>query len=112
MVAISDGKGVLMCERYKKMNAEYFAWFIDWHFDTMFAQAGKGLTRFRLQVGDPSQNSKMTHDTMAHCHAKLLRIPPRFPDFKAIENIFNIVYKKLAREVPDGKIDSISNGFC
>ena len=95
MDAISHGKGVLMCERSKKMNAEYFASFIDWHFDTMFAQAGKGLTRFWLQVGDPSQNSKMAHDTMARCHVELLRIPQRSPDFKAIKNSSNIHRSKV-----------------
>ena len=36
MVAISHGKGVVICERYEKMDAQYFASFIDRHFDTMF----------------------------------------------------------------------------
>ena len=36
MVAISHGKGVLVCERYDKMDGNYFASFIDQHFNTMF----------------------------------------------------------------------------
>ena len=58
MVAISHGKGVLTCERYEKLDAQYFTSFIDQHFDTMFERSGKGLTRLWLQDGDPSQNSK------------------------------------------------------
>lgn len=113
MVAISHGKGVLMCERYEKMNAEYFASFIDRQFDTMFARAGKGLTRLWLQDGDPSQNSKMARDAMARCHAELLRVPPRSPDCNAIENVFNIVSKKLARDALDGGITHESyEEFC
>ena len=47
------------------MDAQYFASFIEWHFDTMFARASKGLSRLWLQDGDPSQNSKMAGDAMA-----------------------------------------------
>ena len=36
MVAITHSKGVLICERYEKMDAQYFTSFIDHHFDTMF----------------------------------------------------------------------------
>ena len=31
MVAISRSKGVVICERYEKLNAQYFASFIDQH---------------------------------------------------------------------------------
>ena len=58
MEAISHGKGVLACERYEKMDAQFFTSFIDQHFDTMFERSGKGLNRLWLQDGDPSQNSK------------------------------------------------------
>jgi len=44
MVAISHGKGVLTCERYEKMDAQYFTSLIDQHFVTMFERSGKGLT--------------------------------------------------------------------
>lgn len=113
MVAITHGKGVLMCERYEKMDAQYFASFIDRHFDTMFARAGKGLSRLWLQDGDPSQNSKMARNAMARCHAELLKIPARSPDLIPIENVFHIVSKKLAKDALDGGITRESyEQFC
>ena len=36
MVAISHSGGVIVCERYKKMDAKYLASFIAQHFNTMF----------------------------------------------------------------------------
>ena len=36
MVAITHAGGVIICERYEKMDATYFASFIDQHFNTMF----------------------------------------------------------------------------
>lgn len=76
MVAISHGKGVVICERYEKLDAQYFASFIDQNFNTMFLRSSKGLTRLWLQDGDPSQNSKTARDAMARCHCELLKIPP------------------------------------
>ena len=40
MAAISHGKGVLVCDRYEKMDANYFSSFIDQNFNTMFVQSG------------------------------------------------------------------------
>ena len=36
IVAISHGKGVLVCDRYEKMDANYLSSFIDQNFNTMF----------------------------------------------------------------------------
>jgi len=60
IVAISHGKGMLICERYEKMHAQYFTHLIDQYFDTMFERSGKGLTRLWLQDGGPSQNSRIS----------------------------------------------------
>ena len=98
MVAISHGKGVVICERYEKLDAQYFASFIDQHFNTMFARSGKGLTRLWLQHGDSSQNSKTARDAMARCHCEVFKMPPRSPDLNPIENIFNIVSRKLEKD--------------
>jgi len=35
MVAKSHSKGVLVCERYEKIDGNYFASFIDQHFNTV-----------------------------------------------------------------------------
>ena len=98
MVAITHGGGVIICERYEKMDAEYFASFIDQHFDTMFERSAKGLTRLWLPDGDPSQNNKRAREAMARCHCELLKIPPRSPDLNPIENIFHIASKKLEKD--------------
>ena len=98
MVAITHGGGVIICERYEKMDAEYFASFIDQHFDTMFERSAKGLTRLWLQDSDPSQNNKRAREAMARCHCELLKIPLRSPDLNPIENIFHIASKKLEKD--------------
>ena len=87
MVAISHGKGVLVCERYEKLDGNYFASFIDQHFNTMFERACKGLSQLWLQDGDPSENSRAARKAMARCHSELLKIPPRSSDLNPIENI-------------------------
>ena len=113
MVAISHGKGVLVCERYEKLDGNYFASFIDQHFNTMFERACKGLSRLWLQDGDPSQNSKAARKAMARCHSELLKIPPRSPDLNPIENIFHIVSKKLAKDALERGITCESyEQFC
>ena len=44
----------------------------------MFERSGKGLTRLRLQDGDPLKTANQP--VMARCHSELLKIPPRSPD--------------------------------
>ena len=99
MVAISHGKGVVVCERYQKMDANYFAFFIDQNFNTMFERSRKGLGQLWLQDGDPSQNSKAAHEAVARCHSELLKILPRSPDLNPIENIFHIVSKRFEKDL-------------
>ena len=84
IVAISFGKGVVICERYETMNGNFLA------FNTMFSYSDKGLSRMWLQDGDPSQNSRAAQDAMVGCQSELLKIPPRSPDLNPIENIFHI----------------------
>lgn len=42
MVAITYGKGVIVCEPYENLCGKYFSDFIDRQFDTMFEMADKG----------------------------------------------------------------------
>ena len=113
MVAISYSKGVLVCERYERMDGNYFASFIDQHFNQMFQQSCKGLSRLWLQDGDPSQNSKAAREAMVRCHCELLKIPSRSPDLNPIENIFHIVTKKLAKDALERGITRESyEEFC
>ena len=66
MVAISYGKGVIVCEPYEKMTGAYFSNFIDRNFNTMFHTVDKGNSRIWVQDGDPSQNSALAKSAMLH----------------------------------------------
>ena len=113
IVAISFGKGVVICERYETMNGNFFSSFIDKNFNTMFSYSDKGLSRMWLQDGDPSQNSRAARDAMVRCQSELLKIPPRSPDLNRIENIFHIVSRKLEKDALQQEITHESyEEFC
>ncbi len=94
VVAITHGKGVVVCEPYDKMNGEYFASFVDRNFMNMFEIADKDSFAF-VQDGDPSQNSAVAKLAMKRANAQMLSIPPRSPDLNPIENFFNVVRTQL-----------------
>ncbi len=97
MVAISYGKGVIVCEPYEKMCGKYFSNFIDRNFDMMFKLADKGDSRIWIQDGDPSQNSADAKAAMSRARCELLKIPPRSPDLNPIENLFNLTSQMLRK---------------
>lgn len=98
MVAVSYGKGVIICEQYEKLNGDYFADFIKRNFVTMFGDADKGHTEYFVQDGDPSQNSRVAKEALGRVKAKLFPIPPRSPDLNPIENVFHLVNKQLKKD--------------
>ena len=93
-VAISYGKGVILCEQYNSLNGRYFKTLIEREFQRMFRESQKASKLF-IQDGDPSQNSALARAALKRVGAKLLAIPPRSPDLNPIENIFNIVKRIL-----------------
>ena len=97
MVVISHSKGVVVYERYEKMDGNYFASFIDQHFNTMYKRSCKGLSRLWLQDGDPSQNSNAAREAMARCHSELLKIPLRSPDLNPNRTYFTLSLKSWRR---------------
>lgn len=107
VVAISHGKGVVVCAPYDNMNGSYFASFIDRNFDQMFNQAEKDSNVF-LQDGDPSQNSAVAQQAMRRTKAQLLSIPPRSPDLNPIENIFHLVSDQLRTDAIRNNLTSES----
>ncbi len=99
MVAISYGKGVLVCKPYSKMDGKTFAEFIDNNFPSMFRAAGRrSRRRLFVQDNDPCQNSSAAKQAMLRIGAKLLEIPPRSPDLNPIENIFHTVARQLRQQ--------------
>lgn len=82
MVAISYGKGVIICEPYRKMTGGYFSNFIDRNFITMCQTADKGNSCIWVQDGDPSQNSVLAKNATSRADSTLLKLPPRIsPEF-------------------------------
>lgn len=98
VVAISYQKGVIICERYDKMNGKYFADFIKRNFIKMYGDADKDDVDYFLQDGDPSQNSKIAKAAMKSVKAEIFAIPPRSADLNPIENIFAMVNSALKKE--------------
>jgi hypothetical protein len=94
IVAISHGKGVILCEPYEKMTGAFFAQFIQNHFPTMFTVADKETDLF-VQDGDPCQNSAIARQALKNVNAQVLNIPARSPDINCIENFFHLVSHRL-----------------
>lgn len=103
IVAITHGKGILICKPYEKMDGACFASFIENEFPDMFHRADKDTDLF-VQDGDPSQNSRKAKDAMERCSAQLLSIPPRSPDINPIENIFHLVSKKMKADALEQRL--------
>jgi len=95
-VAVSYGKGVVMCEPYEKLDGEMFVKFVEKHFPIAFRRSCKpsGVDNF-LQDGDPSQNSKKAKVALAKIGATQFSIPPRSPDCNPIENFFAVIGRRL-----------------
>ena len=106
MVAISYGKGVIICEPYEKMSGSYFEDFIDRNFNRMFDLADKGPGRIFVQDGDPCQNSAAAKRAMSRTHAELLKLPPRSPDLAPIEKFFHFANNALREEAKLHRITS------
>lgn len=98
IVCISYSKGVICCEQYQHMSGQYFKSFIEEHFGTIFAKSNAPQVKRFLQDGDPSQNSKICRLAMERMGVTMFPIPPRSPDINPIENLFNCIKDKLAKD--------------
>ena len=105
MVAISYGKGITLCEEYKEqLNGESFASFIRKKFPSCFKKSNCPTKKLFLQDGDPSQNSRAAKKAIEEVGGKKFPIPPRSPDLNPIENVFNLVRRKLATDAIEKEI--------
>ena len=104
VVAMSYDKGVIICERYERMNGAYFADFVKRNFDNMFQNSINQTSKIFLQDGDPSQNSKAARELITKCGATKHAIPARSPDVNPIENLFNLVCQKLKSQAQERNI--------
>ena len=77
------------------MSGAFFASFIQQHFTDIFSRSHTPTGNIFLQDGDPSQNSKAAKVELTNLGYNIFSIPPRSPDLNPIENLFNLVDKKL-----------------
>ena len=97
-VGISYQEGVVLCERYEKLNGQTFNEFILKHFPRALKLSKKGRSRIFLQDGDPSQNSALAREALSKIKAQLFSIPPRSPDLNPIENFFHNIKADLRNQ--------------
>ena len=97
-VAISLGTGVCYCKHYEKLSGKLFAEFIENNFLEILKNSCNSTRNVFVQDGDPSQNSKAAKTALSKIGAVQFSIPPRSPDLNPIENVFNLVEKKLSSD--------------
>ena len=88
IVAISYGKGAIVCHQYDKLDGPYFAKFVQDNFDNMFRLVNKNGSRLFVQDNCPVQNSALARRALRDKRAKQLKLPPRSGDIHCIENFF------------------------
>ena len=104
-VAISYGKGVILCEQYlESLSGEVFKEFVKTHFPATFERSCNPKKKLFLQDGDPSQNSKKAKTAFEEVGCTVFPIPPRSPDINPIENVFNILRENLKQDVREKQI--------
>ena len=106
IVAIAHGKGVICAEEYKKMTGDYFASFIRNFFHKLFKANGKrkGNEKIFLMDNCPCQTSAKAKKALRTIGATMRVIPARSPDLNPIENMFNVLRKRLEGEVKEKNI--------
>ena len=97
-VAISLGKGICNCKHYEKFSVKLFAEFIENNFLEIFKSSCNPTENVFVQDGDPSQNSKSAKTALDKIGAVQFSIPPGRPDLNPIENVFNLMEKKLSSD--------------
>jgi transposase len=95
MVAISYGKGVVLCEQYEgTITGPKFAEIVK-SFPKAFNKSSNPKARRFLMDGCPRQNSKVAMRAIDKVNALVLKIPPRSPDLNPIENFFHTLTVRL-----------------
>ena len=69
-VAISYGKGAIVCHQYNKVDSMYFAEFVQDNFENMFRLANKNGSQLFVQDNCPVQNSILAHHVFRDKKAK------------------------------------------
>ena len=113
-VAISYGKGVVLCEQYlEQLNGENFSNFVKKNFPASFKKSANPKGVLFLQDQDPTQNSRKSKKAFGDVGCRMFSIPARSPDINPIEDMFNNVHKKLREDAIEHHIEHESyEKFC
>lgn len=104
MVAISYGKGVVLCEQYDgSITGPKFAEIVK-SFPKAFKKSSSPKARRFLMDGCPRQNSKVAVRAIEKVNALVFKIPPRSPDLNPIENFFHTLTVRLNNDAFQKKI--------
>ena len=93
-VAISYGKGVVMCEQWDPQlifNGSNYKEFVNLHMPNTIAQSNNARNKLILQDGCPVQKSRQANLAYSCIGCKIFSIPARSPDLNPIENFFHLV---------------------
>ena len=96
MVAISYGKGVVLCEQYDgTITGKKFATIVHSSFPKAFENSSNPKAKRFLMDGCPRQNSKIAMHAIEKVGGLVFKIPPRSPDLNPIENFFHSLTVRL-----------------
>ena len=115
MVAISYGKGVVLCKRYEgQITGQKFSNILkSKEFKAAMKKSSNPKGKRMLQDGCPRQNCKLAQKTMDKEKIKLFKIPARSPDLNPIENFFHLASEKLKDDAVELNITKESfTEFC
>ena len=114
MVAISYGKGAVICKRYDgQITGAKFAAIVEKTFPNAFLNSTNPKGKLFLMDGCPRQNSKVAMTAIDKVGAKLFKIPSRSPDLNPIENFFHLVDSKLKADARQNNISKQTfKQFC
>ena len=105
MVAISYGKGVVLCEQWgRPITGDKFAAIVRCCFKKAFRNSANPKAKHFLMDGCPRQNSKTAMHAIDRVDGKVFRIPAQSSDLNPIETFFNSVTIKLNNDAIDKKI--------
>ena len=96
--AISLGKGICYFKHYEKLSGKILPQFIENNFIEIFRSSCNPAGNVFVQDGNPSQNCKATITVLDKIGAVQFSIPPRSPDLNPIENVLNLVERKLSSD--------------
>ena len=96
---MSYDHGIVLCKQYKgTITGDKFVDIIENSFPQAFEDSIDPKGKRLLMDGCPRQNCKKAKQAISDVGGQIFSIPPRSPDLNPIENLFNLIVKKLKEE--------------